>query len=117
MILNKHYVNAAIKVNTLPDNEMRKIGFTDYEKEAWYYSRNLSTFDISFNVTINKNNPLDLSIDILDEDFLQPYDYQLILKRNPDHPAALQVQEFVEEQMEYFQKTGVLSGHVKGEYI
>ena len=49
--------------------------------------------------------------------FCQSYDYQRILERNPSHQLAGIVREQVEKWMEYLQDNGVLSGHVKGEYI
>ena len=56
-------------------------------------------------------------IDVLDEDFLQPYDYQEILRRDPHHKLALNVLHQVENWMEELQTAGVLSGHKRGEYI
>lgn len=122
---NKNGVNVNIKAHILSDEDMRRIGFTDYNKDVWYFCRifdefNLNkkfTYEISFNVSINKNNPDDLRIDVLDEDFLQPYDYQYILTQNPSLEYALQVKEFVEKWMKYLQDNGVLSGHEYGEYI
>ena len=73
-------------------------------------------FEISFSVTIPKNGD-DIRIDVLDEDFCQPYDYQRILHDHPDHKAALIVQNEVEKWMDYLQEKGVLSGHIRGEYI
>ena len=57
-------------------------------------------------------------IDVLDEDSLQPYDYQMILDGAEDPDAcAMAVYEFVEAEMESLAKTGIVSGHVRGEYI
>ncbi len=39
MELNKHGVNACIKAHLLPDEQMRKIGFTDYRKGYWYFNQ------------------------------------------------------------------------------
>lgn len=122
---NKNGVNVNIKAHILSDEDMRRIGFTDYNKDVWYFCRIFDefkpnkkfTYEISFNVSINKNNPDDLRIDVLDEDFLQPYDYQYILTQNPSLEYALQVKEFVEKWMKYLQDNGVLSGHEYGEYI
>jgi len=123
--LNKNGVNANIKAHILNDKEMRKIGFTDYNNNTWYFCRIFNDFkpkrsysnQISFNVSINKKDPEDLRIDILDENFCQPYDYQAILERNSTFKPALQVKEFVETWMKYLQDNGVLSGHEYGEYI
>ena len=103
---------------------MREIGFTDYAEDNWYFCRLIKfpkerryrEFEISFNVSIPKDNS-DIEIDILDEDFLQPYDYQRMLYNNPTFEPAMIVKEQVEEWMKYLQDKGVLSGHVYGEYI
>lgn len=122
--LNSNGVNNLIGYNILSAEEMRDIGFTDYSKDNWYYSKivpfpkdkRYRNFEISFNVSIPKNGG-DISIDVLDEDFLQPYDYQSMLERDDTFKPALIVDNFVEEQMEYLQEKDVLFGHLKGEYI
>ena len=118
--VNSHGTNVAIKAHTLPDDEMHTIGFTDRDPSKWYYYRMApglgNGIEISFNVTIPKDGS-DIEIITLDEDFLQPYDYQSILEHNPNLECALKVRDFVEEQMKYLQDTGVLSGHRNGEYI
>ena len=122
--LNSNGVNKLIKAKILSDEEMKKIGFTDYSKDRWYFCENIKFpktskyrgFDISFSVSIPKNNS-DIRIDVLDEDFCQPYDYQRILTKSPNHECANIVKEQVEEWMKYLQDNGVLSGHIYGEYI
>ena len=59
----------------------------------------------------------DIQIDVLDEWFCQPYDYQYILEKDPGHKIANIVKEQVEYWMEKLQEEGVLKGHVRGEYI
>ena len=73
-------------------------------------------FEVSFNVTIPKDGS-DIEIDVLDDDYCQAYDYQRMLDSNQTFEPALIVKQQVEEWMEYLQENGVLSGHVKGEYI
>ena len=122
--VNSNCVNTKIKAHILSEKEMREIGFTDYSKDRWLFCRSITFpresrykgFDISFNVSIPKDGS-DIRIDVLDEDFCQPYDYQRILSKNPNHPCASIVNEQVERWMEYLQEQGVLSGHIKGEYI
>ena len=115
-MLNKYGVNKAIQYHILPDEKMREIGFTDCNPRVWYFSRTIEQ-NISFNVMIHKDGIDDIRIDVLDEEFCQPYDYQAILDRDSDFPFALLVEQKVEECMEYLQNEGVLSGHVRGEYI
>lgn len=114
--LNSHGINSKIKANILPDEQMRKIGFVDLNKKRWYFYKDITNFEITFNVSIPKDGS-DINIDVLDEDFLQPYDYQHFLYNNPSHNIALQVKEKVEEWMKYLQDNGVLEGHKYGEYI
>lgn len=120
--LNSNHVNAKIKAAVLSEGEMSKAGFTDCNEHVWYFFKQINfpkkykSFDVSFNVSIPKNGS-DISIDVLDEDFGQPYDYQQILKNNSNHALALIVSEQVEEWTKYLHEAGVLSGHVEGEYI
>ena len=131
--LNSHGVNAAIKYHIISDEKMKEIGFhknyyegTDHEEFSpyWWFSRTIrfpkekrwKNIEIDFVVKIPKDGS-DLNIMILDMDFCQPYDYQKILNNNPNHPCANIVNEQVEKWIEYLQDNGVLSGHVKGEYI
>ena len=73
-------------------------------------------FDISFSVSIPKDGT-DIRIDVLDEDFCQPYDYQKMLENDSKFEPCVIVKEQVEEWMTYLQDKGVLYGHVYGEYI
>ena len=115
--VNENGVNANIKVHVLNEDKMRELGFTDFREGYWYYCKAVGGKDITFNLSINKVNAEDFRLDVLDEGFLQPYDYQYYLERNPEHQFAIQVRDNVEEQMGILQAAGVLSGHVKGEYI
>jgi len=114
--VNQYGTNSKIKARILDDETMRKIGFTDYVKDEWYFMKMLDS-EISFNVSIKKNDPDNVRIDILDENFGQPYDYQMILEDNPNFEFALKIKDEVERWMSYLQEQGVLSGHVYGEYI
>ena len=130
---NKNCVNSKIKANILDDKEMKDLGFngkyyegTKNEEDApyWYlikgivFPKNLKykNIDISFNINIPKNGD-DIRIDVLDEDFCQPYDYQRILNRDNQQEIALIVFHQVEMWMDYFQRNNILSGHIYGEYI
>ena len=122
--LNSHCVNAKMQSHILSDDKMKEMGFTEYRKGYLYFCRGIQfpkekryrDIDISFSVTIPRDGS-DIRIDVLDEDFCQPYDYQMILSKNPNNHYARIVNEQVEKWMEYLQEQGVLSGHVRGEYI
>lgn len=118
VVLNKNHNNAAISVHLLPEKEMRKIGFTDFAKDRWFYCRNVfARGDISFSITIPKEHPEDWRIDVLDENFCQPYDYQFMLSNGSEHPAPKEVALNVEQQMKYLADCGIISGHEEGDYI
>lgn len=116
--LTSHHNNAAIKINVLDESKMRDIGFTDIRPDTWYFCKyNVGHPDISFSLSVEKNNPENWEIDILDENFLQPYDYQMMLERGTQNPLPLKVQEKVEYWMSYLAENGIVSGHNYGEYI
>ena len=73
--------------------------------------------EISFNISVSKADPKDFRIDILDEDFLQPYDYQSILQNNPNQKFAKFIMENVEKEMLRLKECGIIDGHEYGDYI
>lgn len=125
IVLNAHGVNKVIKAHILADEQMKKAGFTYFKymkPPCWCYSRTLKlpeeykNTEITFSVDIPVDGS-DIRIDVLDDDFMQPYDYQHFLESNPKNKLAKLVKKQVEEQMQRLQDTGVLSGHKYGEYI
>lgn len=140
---NSHGTNCAIKYHVLPDEKMKELGFWDgwnhdfthwsrsvcVEKpESQYTEQDLKKIkknpnykprysDISFDVTIPKDGISDLDINTIDEDFLQPYDWQAMIERKGAPMLAYACRDFVEKQMEFLQEAGLLEGHTKGEYI
>lgn len=108
----------AFKVHLLPESEMRKSGFTDCIPTRWYYFKMLiERCEISFNISIDKADPEKFKIDVIDEDFLQPYDYQYILTQSPDAEVAGQIDALVRQEMLRLQKIGIISGYTPGDYI
>jgi hypothetical protein len=116
--INKNGLNANVKAHVLSDDKMRKLGFTDLGTTSWYFCKHVGKYpDITFNVSIPKKNPDGLEIDVLDEYFCQPYDYQSMLERNPHFAPALEVKESVDMFMMYLIDNGVLSGWSVGDYL
>lgn len=118
--LNKRNTNANIKVNIFDDGKMRELGFTDYSKYTWYYLAyiiNEKHFKVTFNLQINKQNPDNFKIDVLSEDYLQPYDYQAGLRDCPKFKKYLQAHEKVQEIMKHLIDIGIIEGYNLGDYI
>lgn len=126
---NSHCVNKKIKANILEESKMRELGFTDFCKDRWYFCRGINFpntkeyrgFEVTFSIAIPKDGS-DIRIDVLDEAFCQPYDYQsMIMNRREKgitpNQTALIVFEQVEHWMKYLEDIGIIKGHIYGEYI
>jgi len=115
--INNNGNNELIKYYILSDEDMRDIGFTDYNEKFWYYATTLDkTMEISFNIRIYKETG-EGEIDIFDDEFGQPYDYQGILHEDPTKELPLEIFHKVEKEMKYLTEQGVISGHEFGDYI
>lgn len=121
---NRNMNNANISVHLLDEELMRLARFTDHREDYWYYCRDLRplTSGISFNLSVNKRDASDWRIDILDEEFGQPYDYQSMIQRELDGEDFQgnyhwKVNEQVEYEMEHLTRLGIISGWKKGDYI
>lgn len=55
---------------------LQALGFSNHVKDVWYFCKDLGG-DISFNisVTFDGEEAKGFAIDVLDEDYLQPYDF------------------------------------------
>lgn len=113
--LTKRKQNAMIQANILDDKEMHEIGFTDYSKDSWYYCRDIG-LDISFNVSINKKTS-EIKIDVLDEWFLQPFDYQAQIQDGRNDDFINNINKQVQGQMRRLMDAGVITGYRMGDYI
>lgn len=107
--------NSNISFNVLDEEIMRLLGFTDYKKDTWYRVKMLNKL-ISFNISINKETK-EGKIDILYDDFCQPYDYQYILKNNPEHEYALKIHNEVQNIMKELCINGIVLGYKQNDYI
>lgn len=107
-----------MKVHLLSDSKMRELGFTDHIEDHWYLCKRVSKRpDITFNITIPKDNPDSFKIDVLDEAFLQPYDYQYFMEIGKKSDQILEVYNNVNGLMLWLQDKGVISGYKIGDYI
>ena len=114
--LNENGNNANIKISLLPEQEMRSLGFTDRREGYWYLHKNLG-HNISFNLSVAKENTEDWRIDVLDELFLQPYDYQFLMAEGIVNNVAKDVKAKVEQLMQMLVEKGIVTGYNKGDYI
>lgn len=115
--LDENGLNKKIQFHLLDDEAMLAAGFRNpaTAPDTWYFCKIVAP-ETSFNVTIYKDGRRG-RIDVLDEQFCQPYDYQLILEKFPHIKFAKDVFEKVEDLMAELEKAGIVTGHVRGEYI
>ena len=114
---NSDVNNPNINCHLLSDTVMRSLGFGDWY-DRWVYMKDIDKMsDIYLSVRIYKDNPGNYCIDVIDDDFGQPYDYQYILSKNPSHEFALKVKSKVEKEVWRLVDAGVISGHKRGAYI
>lgn len=111
----KHHNNADIQVHVLDDRSMRRLRFTDNILDEWYYCHILDG-SISFNMRIKKDGS-DWRIDVLDEDYLQPYDYQCSIMLGRPTAYARKIKKLVDDQMLRLIAHGVISNWEIGNYI
>ena len=113
--LDERGQNANIKFHILDKETMNSYGF-GYTYERWLFNVGI-TDTISMNITIS--DECEGLIDILDDDFLQPYDFQgMILDKGDKAPnLAKKVQNDVYMIMCNLSANGIISGWSIGDYI
>lgn len=73
--------------------------------------------DISFNLRVSKKTLKITDIDVLDENFMQPYDYQAMIMDNRNYTTARKVFDKVNEILSKFQDDGIIAGYQRGMYV
>lgn len=101
-------IDPNITAHILSDERMRELGFTDHVNSQWYYVRTVGE-STSFNLRIPKDAPAGFNIEVLDEYFLQHYDFASI-----DTVFARKVGAKVNFLLLKLQESGVISGYVEG---
>lgn len=116
---NERGTNVAITHTILPENQMHALGFKKNNDGTWSWIRTKRIhqhLDLCMWIRLDPMSNKTY-IDILDDDFCQPYDYQSMLAKGTDNKYAIGSFEWVEMQMEYLQDAGILHGHKRGDYI
>jgi hypothetical protein len=118
----KDHQNANIEFGNISEEELIKLGFRNNENDYYICKNLIGKREITFNLTIHKNDKR-IKIDILDENFLQPYDYQSILKRQQFvnginiNSYSYRVHIKVQEIMKWLLDNNIIIGYQLGDYI
>lgn len=85
--------------------------------KEWYFCESMGE-NISINITISDDNEKG-KIDVLDDLFFQPYDFQEFIMRlkNNAPKKALYVQKELYQIMDSFKTFGIIEGWEWGDYI
>lgn len=116
--LRKNGTSANIQIGEGVTKDMLlAFGFQKVKSDGYIYSCEFGC-DICFSVILKGSDLNDLQIDVMDENFGQPYDYQLYIM-NGDKPGRVAsiVYEKVEVELKKLQDAGILQGHVRGNYV
>ena len=110
-------LNVLINSKILSNDEMLRAGFRLTQMDTWYLCRYVGDDqETTLNITISQDGSR-LKIDVLDEAFCQPYDYQMLLGKDSTNQHALNVMNNVETVMQLLSDAGIITGWQKGMYI
>lgn len=109
--------NKNIKINPKQTTQsLIDYGFTNHYEPHLYFLQMLNE-NISFSITVIKETLEIERIDVLDEDFCQPYDYQSILMRENDFEFARRIYYQVNNILSKMQEDGIVTGFQVGMYV
>ena len=91
-------------------------GFTNFNKPILYYMEMVDR-NISFNLSVATDSLEIKAIDVLDEDWLQPYDYQRQILNGSISGKARNTYNKVNNMLSKLQNAGIIIGFEKGMYI
>lgn len=100
-------------MQSLSDN-----GFTNYDPPTISYMNLVNPdLNVSIILRVNQETLKITGIDIMDEDLMQPYDYQNMLKDNPGFKPAVIIYHDVNKIMYDLQDRKIITGFKEGMYI
>ena len=111
---NSRGQNANIKGHIVDDKTMKQHGFHyDAKYEQWNYVQCLYD-EITLYIYISDDG---IIIDVIDEDFCQPYDYQKYLGNKSDSRVPIIVHRQVQNKMKELMKAGIVTGYTLEDYV
>lgn len=107
------YITLAEEVTV---DKLIEYGFTNRHKPRLSFGRMLSE-DVSLSVVVDVETLKITRIDVLDDDFCQPYNYQSILATDSTHTYARKVFDGVDKWLTRMQEDGIIKGYTRGMYV
>lgn len=113
--VNELGMNSNIKFHILSENAMKMCGFGFISSDnRWYFYKGI-TEHISLEVTIESDETG--KIEVLDNYWLRPYDFQTMIESGNPSKVAVDVQKEVYMWMNSFSLFGIIEGWEWGDYI
>lgn len=113
--LDENGLNNKIEGVILDESTMLSRGFRRMLK-GFYFGRTVGC-EITLNIHIYDDPNKRLTIDVLDEDFCQPYDYQRIISMDSANTVAPKVKDRVDYWLEKLSREGIIVGFKRGMYV
>ena len=113
---NSRGQNANIKGHIVDDKTMKEHGFHyDTKYEQWDYVQELYD-EITLYIHIDDYDET-ITIQVIDENFCQHYDYQNYLGNKPDARVPIIVHRQVQSKMKELMKAGIVTGYTLEDYV
>ena len=115
--LNENRNTNRIKISPSQSKEsLIKYGFTNHVKDKLYYCKIVGN-TVSLNITVDIDTLKITGVDVLDENFGQPFDYQSMILKGKATDGAIKVYHNVNDTLSKLQHDGIIIGFEKGMYI
>ena len=115
-LTNKGFTNLLKISEDQTKQSLLAYGFTNHHKPSLTYGK-MVDHNTSFTLTVSVETLKITDIDILNEDYLQPYDYQSEILNGNHSGKARNTFNKVNNILSKLQKDGVIKGFEKGMYI
>lgn len=120
--VNRNMNNVALKFNVIDDDRMRAASFErivprDGRPAYWCHDKRVKYMDLHCSLVIRVYDDGSWTLDVLDNDFCQPYDYQAMLERDPTFVFAGKIRDGVEQRLAYLRNQGILENWDFGAYV
>lgn len=127
--VNKYHTNALLKFHVQNDEIMKANRFNQRNDGTWSYFKTIKVTDptlpkherkkyglnLCLYITVDNDNIL--NVQLLDDDFCQPYDYQYLESHGYGNVYTKQAREFVEKELTALQNANIISGFTPGMYV
>lgn len=115
-LTSKGFTNRIQISNHQTKESLLTYGFTNHDKPTLYYMTMIDG-NISFNLSVRIDTLEITKLDVLNEEWLQPYDYQSEILSGSYSGKAQNTYHKVNNILSKLQKDGIITGFEKGMYV